>query len=308
MVEVRRRDLLGGLAAAAAGGRALAQPSPTKANPMGDGWAGLNRGLYLPAYAIAVRSRPEDPLRDVYEQWAAFVGDQDLAQSRAVPKAMAGPAPDLAGAVCRPAVEAIVAASQGRRIVFLNEAHVASRHRAFLAAVLPALRREGFTHLACETFNNLRDPGAAHIRRFGPGMSFDPGYGTYTWDPVLADAIRLARDLGYRFEPYEQRPDQRDPKLTGLEAIQQREDVEAANFIEVLDANPGARFLVYVGYSHLRKTPDRRGGHWFAARLKEKTGIDPLCVTQALTGSFAPHGPRRDREVLAQGAGGGRHG
>lgn len=39
--------------------------------------------------------------RDVYEQWADFVGDQDLALSRAVPKAMMGPAPDLAGATCR---------------------------------------------------------------------------------------------------------------------------------------------------------------------------------------------------------------
>lgn len=290
MVEVRRRDLLGGLAAAATAGKALAQPNP-QANPMADGWAGLNRGRYLPAYAIAARSKPEDSYRDVFEQWAAFVGDQDLALSRAVPKPMAGPAPGLAGAVCRPAVDAIVEASRDRRIVFLNEAHVASRHRAFLAAVLPALKREGFTHLACETFNSLPDPGVPDIRKFAAGMSFDPGYGTYTWDPVFADAIRQARDLGYGFERYEQRPDQRDAKLTGLQATQQREDAEAANFIQALDANPDARFLVYVGYDHLRKTPDRRGGKWFAARLKEKTGIDPLCVAQAHAGSFAPHGP-----------------
>lgn len=44
------------------------------------------------------------------------------------------------------------------------------------------------------------------------------------------------------------------------------------------------RVLVFVGYGHLAEN-----GPQFAARFKRDTGIDPLTIGQAGTGSFGPH-------------------
>ena len=196
-------------------------------------------------------------------------------------------------------MERIAADSAGRRVVMLNEAHVASRHRMFLAQVLRKLRPLGFTHLAAETFPN-EAPGA---RWSDLGAAFDPAEGTYTHDPVFAEAVREAADLGYRFVAYEQRQDQRGPPGEDRNAaIARREQSQAENFAAFATAHPEARTLTFVGYAHLRKTPDRAGNEWFAARLTRQLGVAPLTVEQSTTGSFGPHAPDTEtaRAVLAR--------
>jgi hypothetical protein len=175
-------------------------------------------------------------------------------------------------------------------VVMLNESHSASRHRLFLARVARALRPEGFEILAAETFANRTEGDSPGVRGMKAGDPFTLTDGYYTCDPIFADTAREALDLGYRLEAYEQRPDQSDRALKGPEAIARRETAQAENLAALLAANPSSRVLVHVGFSHLRKTPDRAGNVWLAARFKDKTGIDPLSVSQAYTGSFAPHG------------------
>jgi hypothetical protein len=277
--RARRRDflaVLGSLGAMTPFARTAGaeETAPTAINRL------MNEGRYLPLW----RETVGPPLKGVNTQWASFVGEETVALSGRNP-----PLEDelTKDAAARDAIAAIVAASHGRRVVMLNESHSASRHRLFLARVARALRPEGFDILAAETFTNAE---ASTVSGMKAGKPFTPSEGYYTCDPIFAEAAREALGLGYRLGAYEQRPDQFDRALKGAEAIARRETSQAANLAALLDANPGSRVLVHVGFSHLRKTPDWAGNLWLAARFKENTGIDPLSVSQAYSGSFAPHG------------------
>jgi hypothetical protein len=285
MVMTRRGVTTGLAAASALPGVAAAQasPAPAEASPQTRLFLECR---YLPVWR-ALQAAPKNP---GLQQMASFIGDEAtaLASAGLEPK---DAAPLPADATAQDALAAIVEAARDRRVVMLNEAHVASRHRGFLARVLRALRPLGFDVLAAEDFLNSREPGAPTVRTYKAGAALNPSLGFYLHDPVYAEAVREAAGLGYRLASYEQRADQRVRGEDRLAAMARRDTAEADNFIaDVLAPNPGSRVLVHCGYAHLRKTPDHRGLSWFAARLREKSGIDPLCVSQAYTGSFGPHG------------------
>lgn len=215
-------------------------------------------------------------MRDGRSQYAAFLGDEATAFSvERLSTTAPDPASDL---VPRDAVQAIVEASRDHRVVMLNEAHVGSRHRAFLARLIRALDAEGFTHLAAETFSE-----AVGTLKAGDPVGFTNGW--YVRDPVLAEAVREALGLGWGLVSYEQRDDQRSraPGLSDAATVL-REQVQADNLKAALEADPAMRVLVFVGYGHLREV-----GPPFGARFKHDTGIDPLTIGQAGVGAFGPH-------------------
>ncbi|MDY6924933.1 MAG: hypothetical protein SWI22_13370, partial [Pseudomonadota bacterium] len=147
-----------------------------------------------------------------------------------------------------------------------------------LGRLLPRLRAEGFTHLAAEAFADT----AAGLRA---GDQVGREHGWYLNDPVFAEAVRQALELGYRLIPYEQRPDQRSGEASlSNAATMVREQAQADNLTAAMAAEPGMRVLVFVGYGHLREA-----GPAFGGRFKRDTGIDPLTIGQAGTGSFGPH-------------------
>jgi len=283
-MDLTRRSMTAGLAAMGAPpGLAWAQAA-SQATGLTPQTRLFMESRYLPIWK-AIREKPDDP---GLQQMASFIGDEAFA----LKSAAQGPLDDLplGAAAAQDAVAAIVEAARDRRVVMLNEAHVASRHRWFLARLLRALRPLGFEILAAEDFVNARGPGAPDVRTFKAGAALNPAFGYYLHDPVYGEAVREAAELGYRLAAYEQRRDQRQAGETGAAAIARREPAQAENFIaDVLTPNPDARVLVHCGYAHLRKTPDHRGLLWFVAQLREKAGVDPLCVSQAYTGSFAPH-------------------
>lgn len=215
-------------------------------------------------------------LRDGRTQYASFLGDEAVALEDARRSATL-PDPD-ADLEARDALEAIVEASRGHRVVMLNEAHVASRHRALLGRLATRLRAEGFTHLAAEAF-------ADTVSGLTAGDTLAPIHGWYIRDPVFAEAVRHALELGYKLIPYEQRDDQEssDPSLSNA-ATMVREQAQADNLKAALAADPDMRVLVFVGYGHLREV-----GPAFAARFKRDTGVDPLTIGQSGTGAFGPH-------------------
>ena len=243
------------------------------------------QGRYAPLLKRAMNSGDEFTAQ-MRGQWGALVGDERLAFRDFQP--LANPAVDLTGARAEPALAAIRAGAQGRRVVILNEAHIASRHRGFLSKTLSALRRDGFTHLAAETFANDGD-SARLVERLGPGAPVTQEIGYYTCDPVFAEAVRDALRLGYKLFPYEERQDEKPP-ADSRDAVSVREAAQARNFLQQLARRPGARVVAYVGYSHLAETPDPDGNAWFALQLKRMAGIDPLTIDQAYPGSFGPHG------------------
>ncbi|MFN3931992.1 MAG: hypothetical protein ACK4JY_09620 [Brevundimonas sp.] len=242
-------------------------------------------GRYLPQY-LDLKARAaagEEAARWQLSQYASFLGDEETAiGSVARPRRPDAALPDLSDASASDALDAIAEAAAGRRIVILNEAHNHSRHRAFAARVMRRLRPMGFDWFAAEAFAPLQPAPAPRIGDYRPGMPFLRTYGYYSRDPVLAETVREAARLGYRFADYEFRHDQRGPDGIDMDArTALREEAQAENLIaNVLAPHPEARVFVYCGYSHLMEAPTDHG-EWFASRLKRKTGIDPLTIEQA---------------------------
>jgi hypothetical protein len=180
------------------------------------------------------------------------------------------------------ALETVIEAARDAQIVIINEAHDQPFHRRVIEELGLALT-DDFDVFAAETFNYVRlmeprEPGAL---------------GWYDREPVFARQIAALDEAGYRFVAYEIRAPQRDREAESREArIAVREEAQADNLIaEVLADDPDARILVHVGYSHVLEAPQPQPGMgtegedaeslvWFAARLKAKTGIDPLTISQ----------------------------
>jgi hypothetical protein len=206
---------------------------------------------------------------DILASVSASVGDH-AAALKAESESLARSAPrddkpvDLTGYHGESAPASIIAACKDHRILMLNEEHRISLQRAFLADLLPDLRREGFTHLALEA---LGEDGEALQARGYPVLDS----GLYTMDPQFAEAVRLAISLGLHVVKYE--PDRKD---IGPEPGD-RDRRSAQTLATLLDKDPKARLLVYAGRYHIAKRGDAT---WtpLAARLKEMTGTEPLCV------------------------------
>lgn len=244
-----------------------------------------SEGRYLPQY-LDLKTKAaagDEPARWQLSQYASFLGDEDTAIG-SVARARRADAslPGLTGASASDALEVIVEAAADRRIVILNEAHNHSRHRAFAARVMRRLKPLGFDWFAAETFNPPQPKPAPWIGDYRPGTPFLQTYGYYSRDPVLAETVREAARLGYRFADYEIRFDQRGPEGADRDALMAlREEAQAENLIaNLLTPHPEARVFVYCGYSHAMEAPTDHG-EWFASRLKRKTGIDPLTIEQA---------------------------
>ncbi len=245
----------------------------------------FQEGRYLPRYLDlqAKASARDEAAKSFLIQYASFLGDEATAIGLGEsPRDPAVPIPGLAEAESRDALEAIIDAAASSQIVILNEAHNVSGHRAFGARVMRALRPMGFDWFAAETFTQPQEEPAPSIRDYRHGTPFHSSLGFYSNDPVYAEMVREAARLGYRFADYEIRSDQRasDDADTATQ-IATREEAQADNLIAaILTPNPSARIFVFCGYSHAMEKPHRTGT-WFAARLKDKTGIDPLTIEQS---------------------------
>ncbi len=238
----------------------------------------LQQDKLMPALAMLEKVIASDPTAiDSGAQIWAFSGDVDTAdalflRTRQRPDS---PLPDLSQARPEPAIEAIVRAAEGKRVVMINEAHHSPRHRAFSHQLMLALRKAGFTHFAAETFCN-----GCQTLLAGGAPTRQTGY--YTMEPVFGDLARQAAAAGYKLVGYEMRFDQMPPTGTNpatAEAINHRERAQAENLKAQLDADPAMRVLVHVGFGHLNETSPERATHLFGGRLKE-LGEDPLTVDQ----------------------------
>lgn len=192
----------------------------------------------------------------------------------------------VATAERRDALTTIATLARDRRIVILNEAHDDPEHRSFALAVAKTLRPLGFSILAAETFNNDTDPSATDMAALTARGYPVRNTGVYTADPVFGDFVRQALALGYRPVAYEQTYAQwQGPRSDAIDA---REEAQAANLAAAIARLPQARILVYVGYHHAAKTAltvDGRTHRWMAARLWQKTGSEPLSIDQTVLGS-----------------------
>lgn len=190
------------------------------------------------------------------------------------------PSPLEHGYRAEPAVEAIAALAQGRQAVFFNENHSNALTRTLTVQMLTRLRAQGFDHFAAETLYSTDKKLAAR------------GYpiaatGFYTEEPIYAEMVRTALDLGYVVVAYEAESD----------AIgDAREREQARNLIRrTLDAHPQARIVVNAGYAHIQEAGRYFDGKSMAQHFAQMSRIDPLTIEQTF---MTPHASSTDDHPL----------
>lgn len=229
-------------------------------------------------HAYAANGRPA--FRAIFGQYLSwyqsFIGDYaDAERSFSIdqkPLADDRPAPLLQpGWRPVPALQLIPALAAKRRVVFLNEAHNIALTRTLTERLLKPLRAAGFNVFAVETLYR-QDIAALHKRGYPIAAS-----GFYTREPIYAEMVRTALELGYKVVAYEA-----DSNHTG----DAREAQQAANLWKILKDDPGARVVVNAGYAHIQKTGVFLGAQSMAEHFIKDSGLDPLSVEQTI---LIPH-------------------
>jgi len=176
-------------------------------------------------------------------------------------------------------IEFLINSIEDHTLVIINEDHKMPRDRAFILELLKALKAKGFTHYAAETFQDSINENDLKFSLSGDGY--------YSNEPIYGRLLTYVKQAGFKLVPYEQTDNQRAPEGAAIdERINYRENAQRDNLIAaVLDAEPATKMVVHVGHSHVAEMPIIRrnsnvGTKWMAARLKEKTGINPLTISQ----------------------------
>jgi hypothetical protein len=189
----------------------------------------------------------------------------------------------LSGHDAQAALAVIVREARDRQIVILNEAHTVARHRAFGLRVALELRKLGFEYLAMEALSSRGDTANLAARRYPVASD-----GHYINEPFFGDFIRQALAAGYTPIAYERKYDASFAALDMFDKVSGREETQAQNIVDrVLAKDPRARILVFVGHGHVVKGTvdmDGRSQRWMAERLRQKAGVEPLCIDQTQTG------------------------
>jgi hypothetical protein len=158
--------------------------------------------------------------------------------------------------------------------MYVQMLHAVGRHDVHAAI---ELRAQGYEHYAAETFSELA--GLHPDERFARVE-----VGTYTLDPAFGELLRTVKGLGYRLVAYEAEGEPPQPNATQADRIVYREETQANNLVErIFRAEPQAKALIHVGFSHAAEVALQGSGQpieWMAARLKAKTGVDPLTIDQ----------------------------
>lgn len=198
-----------------------------------------------------------------------------------------GPSTMLADYEASDAVDTLVALAGRYQVIMVNEAHHVPLHRAFTIQLLEGLYRKGFRYFAAEALTAKDD---ALQRRGYPTLK--TGY--YLHEPLCADLVRIALQLGYQVVPYEFEPDppQADHDATAhddfIQRLNIREEGQAKNLKErILGKDPRAKILVHAGYGHISKKPvtwewNGKEGEvrLMAFAFQKLTGIEPLSIDQ----------------------------
>lgn len=234
---------------------------------------------------------PASPVTDLttgpgqqYQQTLHAVGRHDL--HAALPTKMVRPAPcapwPAADGDGRTIAERLAELARDTSIVIINEAHDESRHREVVRQLAIELRKQGYQYFAAET---LSEAAARH-----PGENFARvDAGVYSLEPAFGQLLRTVKELGYELVAYEDTSSAGAP-ASPVEGVLRREETQADNLVErIFRAKPDAKTLLHVGYSHAAEVALNDFGQpveWLAARLKKKTGVDPLTIDQVRCASL----------------------
>jgi len=223
----------------------------------------------------AYRADKNEAFRIVFGQYLSwyqtFIGDYPAAHDsywiRQLPAPDDNTSPLTGGYTSKSALDEVAELAQGRKAVFLNEAHNVPITRTLTVQLLPKLRAEGFTYFAVETlYESDKD-----LQQRGYPVNKS---GFYVQEPIYGDMVRTALKLGFKIVAYES-----EKEVAG----DVREHEQAENIYErVFKKDPNARLVVNAGYAHIQETGRFLGGQSMAQHFKRISGIDPLTVEQTM--------------------------
>lgn len=194
------------------------------------------------------------------------------------------------------AIDNIAERAKAHSLVIINEDHAKPQHRLFIRDLAIRLRAQGFTHYAAETFTPAISGGAGYPQT---------GEGYFTREPVFARLVHQIRNLDYKLVAYEIRLDQFPPEDADSKTLMAtREEAQAQNLMDaVLASDPTAKMIVHVGHGHGQEAvlPRSDFGPLMAARLKQKSGIDPLTIEMTLCKSVTGQTILSDSALLKNG-------
>lgn len=172
------------------------------------------------------------------------------------------------------------------KVIMINEAYHKPQHRAFSYNLLQGLYRQGYKYLAMEMLSNYDS-----LSLTSPNINT----GFYSSEPVAAELIRHAIELGFVLIPYRDNVVY-DPIRNDGDSLQ------AINIYKILQKDPAAKILVHAGYAHIAETAFSTGYIPMGAAFKKLSGIDPLTIDQTdLTeGSSFEYGRLYYNELVRQ--------
>ncbi|NHK28761.1 hypothetical protein FF098_012645 [Parvularcula flava] len=217
---------------------------------------------------------------DNYNQALAFVGREDLAGDDIRPGNTAFCASGLPDGIVWDTIRDVAA---GSRVVIINEAHDRPDHRAFVAELAHVLGDEGFSYYAAEAFEN---PGTDE-NAFTIIETPDMASGWYVREPVFGRLVGGLQAIGYTLAGYDSVAASGARKDTDpLAEITRREEDQANSLVTLIESMPqDEKLLIHVGYGHGAEEPIETGADpilMMGARLKAKTGIDPVTIDQTM--------------------------
>jgi hypothetical protein len=154
------------------------------------------------------------------------------------------------------------------KVIMINEAHHQPYHRVFTTQLLKTLYDKGFRYFGAETLAHWDT--LLNQRKYPIEHS-----GYYTKEPLYANLIRTALEIGYTVFAYETQ-NMRDDSA----GINFREIEQAKNIKKILNKDSSAKILIHCGYDHLVETDYPGWGKTMAGRFREYTGINPFTIDQ----------------------------
>lgn len=171
----------------------------------------------------------------------------------------------------------IVELALQHNIVMINEAHYKPIHRAFIGELAKALKKIDFNFYGAETFSTSQfsdNNRNSQLSLRGYPIMQD---GFYTKEPVFGQLIETLIENEYTLFAYESiTPIPTD----AVSQIAHRDSEQANNILSELAKSSDQKVLIHAGYHHIRETKSNSGNKWMAQFLKEKSGIDPLTISQ----------------------------
>ncbi|MCK6543208.1 hypothetical protein L6Q79_11065 [bacterium] len=176
------------------------------------------------------------------------------------------------------AVNEIIREAQNRQITIVNEAHHVPQHRAFISSLLKPLYESGYRYFATEMLTDNIDT----VKKNGY-VSFQQN-GFYPNEPVYANLIRKAIEIGYTLVGYEDTVNCDFDPVNPFRCLNQREQNQAKNIANlILKNNSNAKILIHCGYQHADEVEHQSPKvKTMAAHLKELSNTDPLTIDQTV--------------------------